>query len=759
MIVIRMSGGLGNQMFQYALYLELSALGREVAFDDTTEYRTVLEDGTKRERRPKLLSVFGIDYPVVSADVLTRMTDSSMRLPDRIRRKITGRRSERIDDRDFVFDRSFLAREDGYYCGCFQSPGYWADAEDEVRKAYTFPGDLLRELPESAAFEREIRALESKGIPTASIHLRFGDYLAHQDVYGGICTDAYYDRAIALLRERFPDIRFFVFSNDAKMAKAWIEERISAAETAAVPAFSADERLSFAAKRDGRSSVEKGRANHTGVKDSSLFTLVTGSDENHGYADMYLMSLCRHHIIANSSFSWWGAYLGTAPSKITIAPSIWVNEKDGSSLQRTDIFTGDMVRINPDGMIASGGRLGEGAQDHPLVSVIVAAYNIEPYIERAMASLCGQTYRNLDIIAVDDGSTDETGRILDRIAAGDTRIRVIHKENGGLSDARNAGLSLVRGQYIAYLDGDDYMDPGMIEAMVRGALLGGAGVTTVKYRDIFLSKDVGECVQTGNGQAAPGSQTGESAGKAPALQTEKRIAQAHTSSGRGALPRDGDSLSDTESDGLLFDTDKALDIYVSTGLKDNSERIILYNSVWSKLFRRDVVEGVLFPKGHNSEDIMYTTKALCASPRVCIIPEPYYNYVQDREGSIMNRRLGERRMRDELPFWQEHIEYLRTHGFDAQAVKAEYYCCRRYLFYDCEFRQQAELAPYAQDLEARMRAKKAGIMRVMRTAPCRTRGDLARMRLFLLSPSLYMQVSGWYEKTVAAMKRKTNGRI
>jgi len=731
MIVIRMSGGLGNQMFQYALYLELSALGRQVSFDDTTEYTTVLADGTKRERRPKLLSVFGIDYPVVPADVLTKMTDSSMRLSDRIRRKITGRRSARIDDRDFVFDRSFLEREDGYYCGCFQSPRYWADAEEEVRRAYTFPEDILRDLTESAAFAQKIRALESKGVPTASIHLRFGDYLTHQDVYGGICTDAYYDRSIALLRERFPAIRFFVFSNDAKMAQAWISKREDPAGTAlaSVPASSAD---------------------------SPLFTLVTGSDENHGYADMYLMSLCSHHIIANSSFSWWGAYLGGAPSKITIAPSFWINEKDGSSLQRTDIFTGDMVRINPDGMIASGGRLGESAQDQPLVSVIVAAYNIAPYIERAMTSLCGQTYRNLDIIAVDDGSTDETGKILDRIAAGDARIRVIHKENGGLSDARNAGLSLVRGQFIAYLDGDDYMDPGMIMAMVRGALLGGAGVTTVKYRDIFeASKSRGrEEIPAKKGQTAAQEDRGCGNNRAAA-------GDAGTTPPEDAAPdrQGGTGTAEGSFAGLLFDRNQALDIYVSTGLKDNSERIILYNSVWSKLFRRDIVEGALFPKGHNSEDIMYTTRALCASPRVCIIPEPYYNYVQDRAGSIMNRRLGERRMRDELPFWQEHIEYLRTHGFDAQAVKAEYYCCRRYLFYDCEFRQQEELMPYAQDLETRMQAKKEHILRVMRTAPCRTRGDLARMRLFLASPSLYMRVSGWYEKTVAALKRKTNGRI
>lgn len=150
--------------------------------------------------------------------------------------------------------------------------------------------------------------------------------------------------------------------------------------------------------------------------------LVKGSDEDHGYLDLYLMTLCGNHIIANSSFSWWGAWLCREPGKTVFAPSVWNNEKDGSELRRTDIYADFMQRISP---------MGQELTEEPLVSVIVTAYNVEPYIERALDSVCAQTWRHLEIIAVDDGSSDGTGGLLDRYAEKDARIRVIHTENRG----------------------------------------------------------------------------------------------------------------------------------------------------------------------------------------------------------------------------------------------------------------------------------------------------------------------------------------
>lgn len=100
-----------------------------------------------------------------------------------------------------------------------------------------------------------------------------------------------------------------------------------------------------------------------------------------------------------------------------------------------------------------------------LLSIIVPVYNVAPYIEKCIQSILGQTYRNLELIIVDDGSKDETGRLCDEFAKKDTRIKVIHKENEGVSAARNTALHHVRGEYIAFVDGDDYVDSWMYEKM------------------------------------------------------------------------------------------------------------------------------------------------------------------------------------------------------------------------------------------------------------------------------------------------------
>lgn len=101
-----------------------------------------------------------------------------------------------------------------------------------------------------------------------------------------------------------------------------------------------------------------------------------------------------------------------------------------------------------------------------MISVIVPSYNVAPYLVRCVHSLTCQTYTDLEIILVDDGSTDDTGKLCDRIAESDSRIKVIHKENGGLSDARNAGIDLAAGEFYSFIDGDDYIEPDTYEAMI-----------------------------------------------------------------------------------------------------------------------------------------------------------------------------------------------------------------------------------------------------------------------------------------------------
>lgn len=110
------------------------------------------------------------------------------------------------------------------------------------------------------------------------------------------------------------------------------------------------------------------------------------------------------------------------------------------------------------------------SKERPLISVIIPIYNIKEYLERCVLSVCGQTYDHLEILLVDDGSTDGTGLLCDELAKRDERIRVFHKENGGSSSARNLGISKARGEYLGFVDSDDYISKEMYELLMDAVL-------------------------------------------------------------------------------------------------------------------------------------------------------------------------------------------------------------------------------------------------------------------------------------------------
>lgn len=102
-----------------------------------------------------------------------------------------------------------------------------------------------------------------------------------------------------------------------------------------------------------------------------------------------------------------------------------------------------------------------------MISVIMPVYNMEQYLERCLKSVVKQTYSNLEILLINDGSSDKSGDICEQWAKQDRRIRVFHKENGGLSDARNWGLEYAKGEYLCFVDSDDYMEPDMLEKLLN----------------------------------------------------------------------------------------------------------------------------------------------------------------------------------------------------------------------------------------------------------------------------------------------------
>ncbi|MCQ2080757.1 MAG: glycosyltransferase [Lachnospiraceae bacterium] len=338
------------------------------------------------------------------------------------------------------------------------------------------------------------------------------------------------------------------------------------------------------------------------------------------------------------------------------------------------------------------------------ISVIVPAYNIEKYLPRCLDSIIAQTYENLEIILVDDGSTDNTPKICDEYASKDSRITVIHQENKGLSGARNSALKIVMGDYIGYVDGDDYIDPSMYELMLKAMEENDADLSVCGYE-----------------------QVGEDARKV-----------------------------EFSGETYILSKEEALDAYI----QDNRS-FHIYNSVWSKLFKKELIDGVTFPVGRNSEDIMYTGRALSHCSKCVFVDKPLYFYILDRAGSIMNTKnasretlskFANRRFNDEIPFWKEQILLFKKEGLIEQSILAEYHFYKRMLFYYIDFRNRG-MKEEAKRLSKNILSEKNNIALVYENDFVK-RGDRARMKLFLKSPSLYYRTVSIYEKTIIPLRNK-----
>lgn len=333
-----------------------------------------------------------------------------------------------------------------------------------------------------------------------------------------------------------------------------------------------------------------------------------------------------------------------------------------------------------------------------LLSIIVPVYNVQDYLERCVNSIRQQTYEHLEIILVDDGSTDNSGVMCDEFAKTDNRIKVIHKENGGLSDARNAGLLHATGEYIGYVDSDDWIESKMYDTMYKACKREQADLAVCRYH----------CAYEGAGkESGSGKQT-------------------------------------------VLDQEKLLDIYIC-GHPD----YVIYNSVWSKLFSRKLVQDMIFPKGQNSEDIMYTTRAFCRAKKAVYIDSFFYNYVIDRAGSIMNEKKMERMFRDELPFWREHISVIRETVSPYMGDKAAYYYYRRLLFYYIDYMdaKTTESKEAAKKIASEWQENKKEIHRLSHL-DFSTGGDRVRMGCMSWNPYVYHMVNRIYNKVVIPLRNK-----
>lgn len=333
-------------------------------------------------------------------------------------------------------------------------------------------------------------------------------------------------------------------------------------------------------------------------------------------------------------------------------------------------------------------------QNEILVSVIVTAYNIEKYLPRCLDSLLKQTHKPLEIIVVDDGSTDTTPAICDSYANRNKNICIIHKENGGPSAARNAGLKIAKGSYIGYVDGDDWTEPDMYEKMLEACLEKKAEIAICTYRQVGEGAE--EIHPTGNV--------------------------------------------------IELGREETLELYIS-----GDEQYHIYHSVWSKLFKKEIIADISFREGRKSEDIMYSTMALSRASKCVFLDTPYYNYMVDRQDSIMNSRLQERRFQDEIPFWKEQIAYLKDRGFEELSGKAYYQFCRKMLFYYIDFNERG-MKDSGKQLAGFLKKEKEEIGLVYQNSYVAV-GDKVRMKLFLFCPGIYYGIVKLYDKIIIPLRQ------
>lgn len=217
-----------------------------------------------------------------------------------------------------------------------------------------------------------------------------------------------------------------------------------------------------------------------------------------------------------------------------------------------------------------------------LISIIVPVYNVEQYLEKCVDSIINQTYKNLEIILVDDGATDSSGKLCDELAKIDNRIKVYHKENGGLSDARNYGVEKSTGEYIGFVDSDDYIDAEMYEKLYEA----------IKKENV----DVAEC--------------------------NLKI-----------IYPDREELFTEQNYYNVCTKQEYLEEYLKI------EKI--FGSACVRLIKSDIAKKLKFPVGKLYEDTYYAYGLINVADSYVIMDAPYYNYLM-RENSITNARFNPR---------------------------------------------------------------------------------------------------------------------
>ena len=259
---------------------------------------------------------------------------------------------------------------------------------------------------------------------------------------------------------------------------------------------------------------------------------------------------------------------------------------------------------------------------NPKISIIVPVYNVERYLEKCIDSILNQTFRDIELILVDDGSTDNSGIICDRYKNKDDRIIVIHKDNGGLSSARNTGINVAKGDFIGFVDSDDYIDENMYYKLYYLCIKNGCEISVCKFANEIDGKSI--------------------------------------------------NLRENEYTHIMNNED---------GMKELFKGILYRFSACNKLFKSDLFKEVAFPEGRIHEDLSTTYRLFGNVNKVGYINYEGYVYVK-RSNSILTCKYSRKRL-DAFIGWSEILEFTnRKYPSLKEVVYACYtYTCIDHMYY------------------------------------------------------------------------------
>jgi glycosyltransferase involved in cell wall biosynthesis len=246
---------------------------------------------------------------------------------------------------------------------------------------------------------------------------------------------------------------------------------------------------------------------------------------------------------------------------------------------------------------------------NPKLSIIVPVYKVEQYIHKCVDSILAQTFTDFELILVNDGSPDNCGEICDEYSKKDNRIKVIHKENGGLSTARNAGLDLAKGDYVGFVDSDDWIESDMYELLYKMCENNNCDIAICTSKIHYTNRTI---ITGGN-----------------------------------------HSL-------IIYDKNQAMKAMLEGQLYDEV--------VWTKLFKRNVLENIRFPVGLTYEDTAFTYRVFHRTQKVCCIGEPKYNYIK-RENSTMDRAIKNISI-DAVLIYDEMYRFISEHYVELKKLVA-----------------------------------------------------------------------------------------